>query len=635
MELFSQMKIGDLSLKNRMIMAPVKTGYGKPSGEANYRHFAYYRRRAEGGVAAIIVEPLFIDPVGKEHPKQLGISSLNHVEGLKQLTDAIHEGGSLAIAHLNHAGRAANPKASGSQPEAPSEVPCPSTGATPIPMTIGRIEEIVLEYAAASRRAIEAGFDIIEIQFGLGYLISQFYSESTNLRQDKYGGSPDKRMRFGKEVLSAIKDVVKSRAPVIAIISASLKGDGSDIQEAVILAQMLEEESGVNAIHIASGSACDSPPWYYQHMRLPAGKNLEWATKIKQEVSIPVIVARRMGNPSEIRRALKENLVDAIALGRPLVADPDLPNKMKESRDEDVAQCGACLQGCLAKVKSGEGLGCIINPEVGRESELLKKAESAKKVVVVGSGPAGMQAALTAQKRGFNVILFGDEDLGGQFKLAVIPPGKDMMKLPLDAMIYKIKKSEITLHLGKKVSTEDILAEHPDQVIIATGSEPIVPMIEGLENVLVSSDVLLDKKETGHRVLIIGGGMVGLETAEFLAAKQHDVVVVEMLEDVARDMELITKKLIMKRLEALHVTIHKQTMLKRFVGRRAFIMDNGEEKLLGEFDSVVVTVGVSSVDELADELRQNNVPVRLIGDARKPGNIVEAVADGYQVGREL
>jgi len=376
LETFSKLQVGTVILPNRLIMAPVKTAFSDLTGEVNHRHLSYYQRRAEGGVGAIIVEPMFIDPAGKEHPKQLGISSYKHIDGLKKLVTAIHDGGSVAVAHLNHAGRAANPRVTGQTPEAPSEVICPISGVKPSSMSEERIQEVIKEYKGAAGRAIEAGFDLIEIQFGLGYLINQFISQSTNLRQNKYGGSWKKRLRFGEEILDSIQDVYGLRIPVIVRISASLTGDGSDLSDNIRLAKWIENQ-GISAIHVASGSTCESPALYFQHMRLPSKKNLEWAAQIKESVSIPVIVAGRMGDPTLIRESLNKGIIDGVALGRPLIADPDLPNKMENGHDEAVMLCGACLQGCLMKVKSGEGISCILNPETGHEGELIPKAESA------------------------------------------------------------------------------------------------------------------------------------------------------------------------------------------------------------------------------------------------------------------
>jgi 2,4-dienoyl-CoA reductase-like NADH-dependent reductase (Old Yellow Enzyme family)/thioredoxin reductase len=590
----------------------------------------YYRQRAKGGIGAIIVEPLFIDPVGKEHPKQLGISTFDHIKGLKNLVDIIHEEGTLAIAHLNHAGRAANPKASGTQPEAPSEVTCPTSGATPCAMSIDRINKVILEYAGAVRRAIEVGFDAVEIQFGLGYLIAQFLSSRTNLRTDEYGGSRNNRFLFATEVLSAVRQETGGAFPILARISATEQVDGGlGFSDAVDLAHLLEEQ-GIVALHVASGSACDSPPWYYQHMRLPLGKNLEWAQGIKKEVNIPVIVAGRLGNPAEIRAALRDGLVDAIALGRPLVADPDFPLKMREKRDAEIIQCGACLQGCLAKVISGEGLGCIVNPEVGREWEQFSKPGQAKTVVVVGGGPAGMQAALTAAERGHKVVLFDKGELGGQFNLLFLPPGKEMMERPLSTFIHRVKNSSVNLRLLENATPTNILAETPDVVIIATGASPIVPRIPGLDTMLTVVDILTKKEEVGHRVLVIGGGMVGLECAEFLAKDNHEITVVKRTENVALDMIPITRKLTLNALESAEVKILTKIHVTRFDGQRAFIKTDMQEELLGEFDSVVVTMGMQPENDLVPLLSDKGIEVKVIGDAKKPRQIYDAVHDGFE-----
>ncbi|MCF7810768.1 FAD-dependent oxidoreductase [bacterium] len=634
MEPFSKFQIGDISLPNRLIMAPVKTSFGSKTGDVNHKHLAYYRRRAEGGVGAVITEPLYIDQIGREHPKQLGISSYKHLDGLKSLVSAIHEGGSVAIAHLNHGGSAANPKVTGQTPEAPSEVTCQRIGVKPTAMSVERIQEVVKLYAGAVGRAVEAGFDIIEIQFGLGYLISQFISSSTNQRHDEYGGSWENRLRFGKEILESIDNTPGLRIPIITRISATLTGDGSDLKENIQLAQWLESK-GVSAIHVASGSTCDSPPWYFQHMRLPKGKNLEWASIIKKNVTIPVFAAGRMGDPTLIRESLSNEIIDGVALGRPLIADPDLPNKMMSNKDEDVYLCGACLQGCLSKAMSGEGISCLINPEVGHEGELIPKAERTKRMAIIGGGPAGMQAALTLNKRGHHVVLYDDGELGGRFNLAALPPGKGEMSRPLTTMINRVKKTDIKLHLKHRATIEDIIKDKPDHIVLATGSMPIVPDIENMENIFTGDEILNDEKNIGKNVLIIGGGMIGLETAEMLALQQHTVTVVEMLDEVGGDMEMITAKLLMKSLTAQGVKILTGTKIKRFKGRKAYIDGDQEDRLLGEFDTVIAAVGSSPINELEQDIRAKGFDVHLIGDVKNPRNILEAVTDGFKLGCSL
>jgi pyruvate/2-oxoglutarate dehydrogenase complex dihydrolipoamide dehydrogenase (E3) component len=255
--------------------------------------------------------------------------------------------------------------------------------------------------------------------------------------------------------------------------------------------------------------------------------------------------------------------------------------------------------------------------------------------VVVGGGPGGMEAAQVASDRGHRVVLFEKADLGGQFNLSFIPPGKEMMKRPLTSFINKVKKSSIDFRLGQEATIENVLAENPDTVIIATGASPIIPQISGLMEALTGEDILTERKKIGKRVLIIGGGMVGLECAEFLTGKNHDIVVVELLEDIARDMEPITKKLAIKQLNSSNVKILTDTKITRFEGNKTFIEVDEKEELLGEFDSVIVAVGTKSIDDLANPLRDRGLEVKVIGDARKPGQIYNAVKDGFEVASEI
>jgi len=472
---------------------------------------------------------------------------------------------------------------------------------------------------------------------GHGYLVAQFLSPRTNGRTDRYGGTLQNRLRFAGEVLEAVVDGMDGELPVIVRISGDEMVEGglgpADLEP---LLRLLETR-GVAAVHVGMGSACDTPPWYYAHMALPMEPQERAVARIAELTRLPLIVAGRMGEPERMERFL-EGPAELIALGRPLVADPDLPRKIVEDRLDEIVLCGSCLQGCLFRVKQGRPIACIVNPEVGRV-EPLAPAPQPLRVLVVGGGPAGIEAAVTLARRGHTVQLYEkDHRLGGQFTLAPRAPGKARMELPLKSLIRKLESAGVQVHTGVEVTPELVERERPDSVVLATGARPVELSLPGMDGVrvLTGTTFFETMPEVGRRVLVIGGGMIGMEAAEHLAEQGIDVTVVEMLEEIARDMEPVTRKLLMLRLDHLPIRVMTSTRVEAIgpdgVDTRR---DDGERHTLPPVDTVIVSVGTRPANELATALRDRGFNVHVIGDADRPGQVIDAVEGGWQLAATL
>ena len=415
------MNISNVQLRNSFFMSTVKTGYGDSRGNITDRHHAFWEKRSKH-VAAVIFEPFFIDRRARELPTQIGIDNDDKIEGHKRLIEAVHINGAKAVAHINHPGRMANTKLPGNIYLSASDIQCPNGGAKPTSMTTEDIKTVQSQYVDAAIRAEKAGYDLIELQFGLGYLIAQFLSPVTNKRNDKYGGSFKNRLCFGMEILRNIKS--KVQLPVIIRISGDEKFTGGlTIEDSIQIVKILEKEDAA-AIHVTSGNVCESAAWYYQHHFVPKGATWQLAKKVKEHTSLPVIGVGQVTELTDIATIFSEQKADFIAIGRALIADPDFIGKYLQLVEGRIRPCSSCLTGCLGRIKIGKGLQCEINPEVGRELEPLVHADEIKNYAVIGGGMAGMEAAITLRQRGHKVTLFEKDELGGQFNLAPLPSGK-------------------------------------------------------------------------------------------------------------------------------------------------------------------------------------------------------------------
>jgi len=630
-DLFEPFSLGPIKLANRFVFPPIKLGYGDPDGTVTGRQLLFYRQIAQHGPAVIILEPVSVTPDGREHPRQLCVHLPESVSQLKKIVDVIHKEDRLACLHLNHAGAAANPKVIGIKPKAPSSVTCPIHGQEADMLSEGEVRTLVSAFNSAAVKAVAAGFDLIEVQAGHGYLISQFLNAKINQRQDPYGQD---RMLFAKEVFTAVREGAPSIPIVVRISGDEMSPDfGISGEDMHPLLRWLESK-GVAAVHLGMGHACFSPPWYFHHGSLPDKPQRDAISRLRDQTSLPFIVAGRMGRAERIHEIMGDGLADLIALGRPLVADPELLEKWRKGKNDQIMYCGYCLQGCLHRLKSGEPLGCNLNPEIGLPP--LKSDGRPLKVLVAGGGPAGMSAALYLTRRGHRVTLVEKADhLGGQFVLAWQAPGKHAMRDGLNGLEHKVKESGASVFMKATVDGAFVREAQPDLLVWATGASQNQPEIPGLQDQYTMTALEFfagEKKVRGRRVLVIGAGRTGLEIAEKLGKEGYEIVATKRTDPVGSMMEMITKNLTLKRIEGMKsVVIMPHTTVRAFMEKSVEIEQDGSRMSLQPFQTTILASGMVSAQGPDEEIRKAVPKLEVIGDAREVHDIFSAIQAGYQL----
>ncbi len=639
--LFNPIKIKSLELKNRIVLPPMTTLLGSPDGTVSDKFIDYYVARARGGAALITAETVEVHPY--THNFDLGDRGFTalyddrFIPGLKRFTDSIHAAGAKASVQLQHNGRAMLMIDPSLPPLAPSTIPHPG-GSMPRALTLDEIQEIVEAFGQAAYRAREAGFDAVDIHGGHGYLIAQFMSALSNRRTDRYGGDLLGRLSFPMEVMQSVRKHVGDDFPIIFRYSADERVPGGrDVAESAIIAPILVE-AGADCLSITTGmhfGLYHTVP----AMGLPKGLNVEASAAIRKAVDVPVMVVGKLNDPIIAESVLADGKADLIAIGRGLIADPELPNKLREGRWEDVRPCIACNQGCIGGMIAGIPFTCMVNPEAGYEREMeMIPAPKSKRVLVAGGGPAGMEAARTAALRGHEVTLYEKEDqLGGQFLIASLPPSKQDISSYLKYAETQLLKAgmEIVHH---QPLTESITAEvKPNVVIVATGGQPLIPAIPGIEgaNVVTASNVLTGKAAAGQRVLVAGGGLIGCETAEFLDELGKDVTLVEKLPELAADQIMVPREALLRRMKQSNVTTITSATIVRITANGVVIEREGQQTMIDGMDTIVIAMGTISENKLAGEIGGKVPEIRVIGDADRPGKALDAIAAGARVGREI
>ena len=618
-----------MKLKNKFIMAPIKLGYSDGSGRVTERHLQFYGRRNRH-IGAIIPEPLYMDAGLRELPTQLGLDHDDKLEGMRKLTDVIHQHGAGAIAHLNHPGRMANPKIPGNYFWSSTNKACENGGAVPERMDRTMMDQVIRIYQDAAHRAILAGFDVIELQMGHGYLMAQFISPEVNDRGDEYGGSFENRTSFPLEVMRAVKDTVD--IPVIVRISGDEMTPGGFRIDDMLRFSGLLEQNGAEAIHVSAGSVCTTPPWFFQHMFIPKGKNWELADAIRRVVSVPVIYVGRINTRDDIEDLLHNRQASYLALGRSMVADPDFVGKYLGEVAGNVAPCLACAEGCLGGVRSGAGLQCLVNPEAGRESSVIRKAQRSGKYAVVGGGLAGMEAAIILRKRGHDVDLYEKDTLGGQFNLAPLTPNKKSLAQLVPFLEEEVKNAGVRV-IYREITPSDLLTGY-DGVILATGSRPSVPEVPGLDD-FYWADILLEEHIPENKnVLVIGGGLIGVDIVTALIPRGNKITIVKRTTDFGEDMEMIAKNLSLKMMRESGTVFSDHTYIKKVEGNTVYAVKDDNDIQFEDIDIIVVSAGMIPYNPLEKQFK-DRIPVYVVGDARQPGKAQDAIRDAYETAKEI
>ena len=665
-KLFEPLKIKNVEIRNRIVLPAMALNY-TPDGYISDVFTNFYLERAKGGVGLIIIGGCQIEARGAG-PGFISVDDDKFLPGLTTFAKEIHNHGAKLIAQLYHAGAyAVSSKAVSS-----SAVQSNLTRMTPKELTIEEIKVVQESHATAAERVRKAGFDGVELLGSAGYLINQFLSLNTNKRTDEYGGSLENRLRYPLELIN----LVKERVGKDILVGMRVAGDdfvpGSNTYKDTAVFAKYYDNAGIDYINVTGG-------WHETRipqlpMMVPAGAYAYLAENIKRNVNAPVFSANRINDPVIAERILRNEWTDAICMGRGLIADPYLPNKAKENKLWDIRKCVACNQGCFDHIFTGKSVECMRNYLASREGkyDLDKKTDKPMRVVIIGSGPAGLEAARVATLLGHNVtILEKRDEIGGQTNAAMVPPGRREMSEIIDYYKAQIKHRDIDLQLNKEADLEKINEYNSDAVIFATGVKFDIPDIPGIDGSLGSTiyfadDALAGDYPIGKNVVVVGGSATGMETAIWAAELgaldseiarfisfydlipreevmdkwlrgNRNVTIIDKLPKLGLNLGRTTRGFMIGHTMKLGIKTITGANITRFEGKTMEFEIEGEKKYLENIDTFILATGVKPNSELYDKIKATNPPFKMykIGDCKEPRTMMEAIHEGFETAYNL